>query len=119
MRHKTRVENRSYEPGELFYVHREVKEGKGKKSASTWLGPATIMCREGQNYWVAWGEHCLLCAPEHLRTARQVSEMMRLKAAMSDLKQFVRNEEGDVFEHMAVDSDNAGDTCTSKASGGF
>lgn len=44
---------------------------------------------------------------------------MRLKAAMKDLKQFVRNEEGDVFEHMAVDSGNAGDTCTSKASGGF
>lgn len=37
MHHKTRVENRSYEPGELLYVHCEVKQGKGKKSASTWL----------------------------------------------------------------------------------
>ena len=65
--HKPRVEGAAFEPGSLVYIYRLLRPGKGKKPKNTWLGPATVIGREGSNYWLARGGRCLLVAPEHLR----------------------------------------------------
>lgn len=101
MHHKTRVEEKPYEPGELVYAYREFK---GKQR---WLGPCSVIGREGQNYWLARGGRCLLCAPEHLWPAQheEVSEGLRLKLAMRELKELMKNE---VEWHAVGDGDPGG-----------
>ena len=83
--HKTRVEERSFNPGELVYAYREYM---GKKR---WLSPCSVIGREGHNYWLARGGRCLLCAPEHLRSAQheEINEGLRLKMAMKELQKLM------------------------------
>ena len=94
--HKARVEEKSYSPGALVYAHREYK---GKKR---WMGPCTVIGREGQNYWLARGGRRLLCAPEHIRTAHheEVNEGLRIKMAMRELHQLLKEDEGDSFDEV-------------------
>ena len=99
--HKSRVEQRSFEAGELVYAFREYL---GKKR---WLGPCTVVGREGQNYWLARGGRCLLCAPEHVRTAlhEEVNEGLRIKMAMREVKQLMeQDEEEDEFDEIDFES---------------
>ena len=98
--HKPRVEPRSFEVGELIYIYRETKQGRSKRPTASWVGPAVVIGREGQNYWAARGGRCLLVAPEHAREANheEVSEMLRLKAAMKELKQFIQAPDDDTYE---------------------
>ena len=98
--HRARVEPQSYEPGDMVYIHRNVSQGKGQKPIRTWLGPATIIGREGQNYWAARGGRCLLVAPEHLRTAHheEVSETLRLKISMLGLKKLMEAEDDSIMD---------------------
>ena len=100
--HKARVEEKSYEPGDLVYIYREIKQAKGKKPTPSWLGPATVIGREGQNYWLARGGRCLLAAPEHLRTAHheEVSEMLRLKMAMKELEKLSQEEADPSYDEV-------------------
>ena len=93
--HKARVDALPYEPGSLVYYHRLVRPGKGKKPKSVWLGPATVIGREGSNYWLARGGRCLLVAPEHLRPAShdEVSELLRTKVALHELQQMLKNDD--------------------------
>ena len=101
LHHRSRVQPRTFKPGDMVYVYREVKT-KGKKASSKWLGPATIIGPEGSNFWVARGGRCLLAAGEHLRPAEheEVSEALRIKAALNEIKNVMDNE----FEE-AVDED--------------
>ena len=103
--HKPRVEKKNFEPGDLVYAYREVKQGKGKKPKSTWLGPGIVIGREGNNFWLSRGGRCILAAPEHLRTAHheEVSELLRLKTAMKELKSLMEQPFPD--EEMEVDED--------------
>lgn len=100
--HKARVEERSFEPGELVYAYRE----SNKKVRR--VGPCTAIGREGQNYWLARGGRCLLCAPEHLREAKpeEVNEGLRLKMAMREVKQLLKEDEGDSFDEFMPDGLN-------------
>ena len=49
--HRPRVEGHPFEPGALVYFFRLRRPGKGKKPKPTWMGPATVIGREGSNYW--------------------------------------------------------------------
>ena len=103
--HKTRVVERPFDPGELVYVFRETK---GRKR---WLGPCTVIGREGQNYWVARGGRCLLVAPEHVREAKheEISEALRVKVAMRELKQLIEAEvDGSFYEIKSGDELDVG-----------
>ncbi|CAE7767076.1 RE1 [Symbiodinium sp. CCMP2592] len=101
--HRPRVEALPFEPGSLVYVFRNVRPGKGKKPAPTWIGPATVLGREGSNYWTSRGGRCMLVAAEHLRAAEheEVSEYMRLRLAM-ELAEFIKNA-GPEDAHMDVE----------------
>ena len=105
--HKPRVAGRDFEPGELVYLYRETKQGKSKKPTANWTGPAVVIGREGSNYWLARGGRCLLAAPEHVREARheEISEMLRLKMAMKEVRQMAQSPEGEIYEE--IDDDDA------------
>lgn len=55
VQYKPRVQPENYEVGDLVYIYRELKQGKGKKSTAVWTGPAVIIGRENSNYWAARG----------------------------------------------------------------
>ncbi|CAE7358519.1 RE1, partial [Symbiodinium microadriaticum] len=87
--HKPRVEGAAFEPGSLVYIYRLLRPGKGKKPKNTWLGPATVIGREGSNYWLARGGRCLL----------EVNEMLRVKLAKeADPDQYEVMSEGQDME---------------------
>ena len=99
--YKPRVASREFEPGELVYLYRESRQGKSKKPTAAWTGPAVVIGREGSNYWLARGGRCLLAAPEHVREAKheEVSEMLRLKVAMKEIKAMAQAD-GDEYEEV-------------------
>ncbi len=105
--HKPRVDTKDFETGDLVYAYREVRQGKGKKPKSSWLGPGVIIGREGSNFWLARGGRCILAAPEHLRTAHheEVSEAIRLKTAMGEVKKLLDQPLADEEE---IDEDYVG-----------
>ncbi|CAE7625738.1 unnamed protein product [Symbiodinium sp. CCMP2592] len=74
------------------YYYRLARPGKGKKPQPIWLGPATVIGREGSNYWLARGGRCILAAPEHVRSAHheEVSEMLRTKMALAQVQKLLR-----------------------------
>ena len=100
VQHKTRVEKTEYAAGELVYIFHELRQRKGKKSGSAWIGPGTIIGREGHNYCVARGGRCLLAAPEHLRTAHheEISEVIRLKTSISELRKVIDQADDDLTD---------------------
>eukprot|EP00438_Fugacium_kawagutii_P013250 Skav234490 [mRNA] locus=scaffold3731:121116:128177:+ [translate_table: standard] len=102
LHHRSRVQPREFQAGDLVYFYREVMQGKTKKPSAFWSGPATIIGREGANYWVARGGRCLLCAPEHVREARheEVSEALRLKLALREVHKLIETDDN---EYMEVD----------------
>eukprot|EP00435_Cladocopium_sp_Y103_P068690 s358_g32.t1 len=95
--HRTRVKPREFKPGDMVYIYRD--DPSGKKSKAKWIGPATVIGNEGSNVWTARGGRCILAASEHLRPAEheEVSEMLRLKAALKEVEKAIDNE----FEELA------------------
>ena len=99
LNHKARVQPRSYNPGDLVYIFRD--DPSGKRSKARWIGPATVIGAEGQNYWTARGGRCILAAREHLRPAdhEEVSLTLRIKAAIKELEKTIDKD----FEEMVDD----------------
>ena len=99
--HRTRVRPRDYKPGDMVYIYRD--DPSGKKSKAKWIGPATVIGNEGSNVWAARGGRCILAASEHLRPAEheEVSEMLRLKAALKEVEQVMDKEFEEVVEQDA------------------
>ncbi|CAK0856334.1 unnamed protein product [Prorocentrum cordatum] len=50
---RTRVRPHPLEQGDLCFYYRQLKKGSIKKG--TWLGPAVIVGKQGQNYWISHG----------------------------------------------------------------
>ena len=48
----------------VFYYRKTKNNKKG-----TWVGPGTLIGREGVNLWITRAGRCVLCAPEHVRLA--------------------------------------------------
>ena len=86
----------------MAYIYRELRPGRGKKPSASWTGPAVVIGREGSNYWLARGGRCLLAAPEHLRLAEheEVSEALRIKLAMREVRQMLTNIQGEEYEEV-------------------
>jgi len=104
VQHRSRVLPTQFKAGDLVYVYRDAKT-KGKRAASKWIGPATIIGPEGSNFWVARGGRCLLAAGEHLRPAEheEVSEALRIKAALLQIRQCIDADFEEAADDMAED----------------
>ncbi|CAE7456103.1 RE1 [Symbiodinium sp. CCMP2592] len=80
---RARVEDRVPECGERVFYYRKTKNNK----KGCWIGPGTVIGRDGYNLWVTRAGRCVLCAPEHVRlaTAEELGQAFSMRVAQEDL----------------------------------
>ena len=103
---RTRVQPRDLPNGEMALFWR--KDKNNKKGA--WRGPGTVIGRQNENYWIARGGRCFLCAPEHVRAAspEELGGLFALRATREDLERLIErdHDDEDVYEpDDAIDED--------------
>ena len=96
---RPRTMKRMYEQGDWVYVYRKSKNAGGaariRGGAGEWMGPGTVVGREGDSYWVSRGGRCMLCAREHLRAAEseELGSIFQGEAMKEDLMRLADNME--------------------------
>ena len=100
---RTRVKPRDVAEGEMVLFWR--KDKNHKKGA--WRGPGVVVGRQQDNYWIARGGRCQLCAPEHVRPAspEELGGIFALRATRDDLQRLIErdHDDEDVYEDEAED----------------
>ena len=102
---RSRVVQREYEPGDYVYIYRVDRIGgkaRHRQNVGEWIGPGTVIGKEGVSYWVSRGGRCLLCAAEHLRPAEseELGGAFQSRVMQQDLLHLVQNlddEKEDIF----------------------
>ena len=94
------------------------ESGKNNKKGC-WIGPGTVIGREGVNLWITRAGRCVLCAPEHVRlaTAEELGQAFSMRVAQEDLDRLLNadSDEPGVFddeedeEMVNIDAAGAGD----------
>ena len=86
--HRARSTTRPFDNGEP--VHHWFKPKDRRRGR--WEGPAVVVGREGDNYWISRGGRCRLTAPEHLRPSgpEEVGEFFRLKGVQAEVEKLVQ-----------------------------
>ena len=84
---RSRVRPRDLPSGEMALFWR--KDKNNKKGA--WRGPGVVIGRQQENYWIARGGRCFLCAPEHVRGAspEELGGLFALRATREDLQRLI------------------------------
>ena len=90
---RARVRGRDLANGEMALFWR--KDKNNKKGA--WRGPGVVIGRQQDNYWIARGGRCQLCAPEHIRPAspEELGGLFALRATQADLQRLIENDHDD------------------------
>ena len=100
---RARVRPRDLPNGEMALFWR--KDKNNKKGA--WRGPGVVIGRQHENYWIARGGRCFLCAPEHVRQAspEELGGLFALRATREDLQRLIErdHDDEDIFEDGDVD----------------
>ncbi|CAE7658216.1 RE1 [Symbiodinium sp. CCMP2456] len=80
---RARVQAREPNVGDRVFFFRKAKNSK----RGWWRGPATIIGKEANNFWISRAGRCLLCAPEHVRLAtnQELGHMFALRAGKEDM----------------------------------
>ena len=75
-----------------------------------WTGPAVIVGREGDNYWISRNGRCRLTAAEHLRPSgpEEVGEYLRMKGAQAEVEKLLEADFDDenTFDAEKFDTDD-------------
>ena len=73
--------------GCTFFMYRKPKDSKNWQ----WFGPATVIGREGGNYWASFAGRCHLIAPEHIRIAsgEELGAAFTMRATSEDLEKLL------------------------------
>ena len=84
---RARVRAREPHVGEQVFFFRKAKNSK----RGWWRGPATIIGKEANNFWVSRAGRCLLCAPEHVRPAtnQELGQIFSLRASRDDMERLL------------------------------
>ena len=96
---RPRTMKRMYEQGDWVYVYRKSKNAGGaariRGGAGEWMGPGTVVGREGDSYWVSRGGRCMLCARDHLTAAEseELGSIFQGEAMKEDLMRLADNME--------------------------
>ncbi|CAE7777314.1 RE2, partial [Symbiodinium necroappetens] len=100
---RARVRPRDLPNGEMALFWR--KDKNNKKGA--WRGPGVVIGRQHENYWIARGGRCFLCAPEHVRQAspEELGGLFALRATREDLQRLIErdHDDEDIFEEGDAD----------------
>ncbi|CAE7357013.1 GIP [Symbiodinium sp. CCMP2592] len=104
---RTRVAGPEVQIGDWVYMYRKPKNCKDWR----WIGPATVIGREGPNLWASFAGRCHLVAQEHLRlaTGEEIGGAFTLRSTKEDLERlldrdfaeeeiYVGNDDGDADE---------------------
>ncbi|CAE7216898.1 RE2 [Symbiodinium sp. CCMP2592] len=103
---RTRVSGSDLEIGMHVFMYRKPKDSKNWK----WFGPATVIGREGGNYWASFAGRRHLIAPEHIRiaTGEELGAAFTLRATKEDLEKLLEVPFADE-EIFAGDNGDQGD----------
>ncbi|CAE7232220.1 RE2 [Symbiodinium sp. CCMP2456] len=84
---RSRVSGSDLEVGMYVFMYRKPKDSKTWK----WFGPATIIGREGGNYWASYAGRCHLIAPEHIRIAsgEELGAAFTMRTTSEDLEKLL------------------------------
>ncbi|CAE7643318.1 EIF4E2 [Symbiodinium sp. CCMP2456] len=100
---RARVRGRDLANGEMALYWR--KDKNNKKGA--WRGPGVVVGRQQDNYWIARGGRCQLCAPEHVRPAspEELGGLFAMRATQADLQKLIENDHDDEDTYVREDED--------------
>ncbi|CAE7307731.1 GIP [Symbiodinium sp. CCMP2592] len=84
---RARTTTRPMEVGESVHFWDQPKN----RRRGRWAGPAVVVGREGQNYWISRNGRCRLTAAEHLRPSgpEEVGEYLRVKGAQAEVEKLL------------------------------
>ena len=84
---RARTTTRPMEVGETVHFWDQPKN----RRRGRWAGPAVIVGREGENYWISRNGRCRLTAAEHLRPSgpEEVGEYLRIKGAQAEVEKLL------------------------------
>ena len=84
---RARTTARPLEVGETVHFWDQPKN----RRRGRWCGPAVVVGREGENYWISRNGRCRLTASEHLRPSgpEEVGEYLRIKGAQAEVEKLL------------------------------
>ncbi|CAE7615546.1 GIP [Symbiodinium sp. CCMP2592] len=84
---RARTTTRPIEVGESVHFWDQPKN----RRRGRWAGPAVVVGREGENYWISKNGRCRLTAAEHLRPSgpEEVGEYLRVKGAQAEVEKLL------------------------------
>ncbi|CAE7468389.1 RE2 [Symbiodinium natans] len=116
---RARTVSRPYEPGEPVHFWFQPKN----RRRARWEGPAVVVGREGNNYWISRNGRCRLTAPEHLRPSgpEEVGELMTMKYVEKEMNALLEADldHDDTFDQdkFVLDYDRELDDATGERGG--
>ena len=102
---RARAVTRPFENGEQVHYWSLPKN----RRQGRWEGPAVIVGREGNNYWVARSGRCRLTAPEHLRPSGpdETGEFLAMNGVKRELEQLLQTDFDDDEAYRGEEGDRA------------
>ena len=102
---RTRTVPRPHEIGEsVHFWHKPKNRRRGH-----WTGPAVIVGREGNNYWISNNGRCRLTSPEHVRgsTPEEVGAYLSMKGTQKEIEKLLEHDPdgSDAFDQDDIDLD--------------
>ena len=84
---RARTAVRPMEVGETVHFWTQPKN----RRRGRWLGPAVVVGREGENYWISRNGRCRLTAAEHLRPSgpEEIGEYLRMRGAQAEVEKLL------------------------------
>ena len=84
---RARTTARPLEVGETVHFWDQPKN----RRRGRWAGPAVVVGREGDSYWISRNGRCRLTASEHLRPSgpEEVGEYLRIKGAQAEVEKLL------------------------------
>ncbi|CAE7241098.1 RE2 [Symbiodinium sp. CCMP2592] len=100
---RTRTVPRPHEVGEsVHFWHKPKNRRRGH-----WTGPAVIVGKEGNNYWISSNGRCRLTSPEHIRgsTPEEVGAYLSMKGTQREVEKLLEFDPdgGEAFEEDPED----------------
>ena len=84
---RARVAKATYEIGDPVHFWNQPKD----RRRPHWTGPAVVVGKQGNSYWISRGGRCRLTAPEHLRSSgpEEIGEYLTMKGVKTEVEKLL------------------------------